>query len=84
MGFGLGYRQSTVETDTEDLKFSGFDWARFQIGGDWYFLKTLGFGPFLELVSGGFFSRPESAGKLRTHWHFSAGLRLVLDLPGKP
>jgi hypothetical protein len=84
MGFSLGYRKSTLASPDGDLSFSGFDWARIQVGGDWYAFKSVGLGPFLEVGSGGFFSRPEDTGNLRTHWYFAAGFRLVLDVPGKP
>lgn len=92
MLFSVGYRQSNVtppplgpatDPPSNGWDFSGFDWARIQVGGDWYAFKSLGFGPFLELDSGGFTSR-DSGGNLRAHWHFAAGLRLVLDVPGKP
>jgi hypothetical protein len=86
LSFGAGYRSLSldrVDRDAEELPFQGIDWARLQVGGDWYPASNLGFGPFLELVSGGYFERPEIAGNLRTYWQWSAGLRLAFDVPGK-
>ncbi|HEU5072762.1 MAG TPA: hypothetical protein VFU02_01285 [Polyangiaceae bacterium] len=83
LSFAVGYRDLRLDDGTEELKFKGIDWARLQVGGDWYPARNLGFGPFLELVSGGYFDRPEVAGDLRTYWQWSAGMRLVFDVPGK-
>lgn len=86
LSFAVGYRDLSldrVDRDEEVLKFKGFDWARLQVGGDWYPARNFGFGPFLELVSGGYFERPEIAGDLRTYWQWSAGMRLAFDVPGK-
>jgi hypothetical protein len=65
MSFAVAYRKSTLASAEGDFTFAGFDWARVQVGGDWYALKTLGIGPFLELHSGGFFSRPEGLSPAR-------------------
>ncbi len=83
LSFGVGYRHTSLDDGSETTSFSGFDWARVRLGGDWYPTRMFGFGPFLELTSGGYFDRPESAGALRTYWQGSIGLRLVLDFPGK-
>lgn len=83
LSFGAGYRDLRLDDGSEELKFKGIDWARLQVGGDWYPAANFGFGPFLELVSGGYFDRPEAAGHLRTYWQWSASMRLVFDVPGK-
>jgi hypothetical protein len=86
LSFAVGYRDLQLENGdngSEVLKFKGVDWARLQVGGDWYPAANFGFGPFLELVSGGYFDRPEAAGSLRTYWQWSAGMRLTFDVPGK-
>ena len=86
LSFAVGYRDLQLENGdggSETLAFKGFDWARLQVGGDWYPARNLGFGPYLELVSGGYFDRPEVAGSLRTYWQWSAGMRLAFDVPGK-
>lgn len=83
MSFAVGYRDLKLDQGTQELAFKGVDWARLQIGGDWYPAANFGFGPFLEVVSGGYFDRPESVGSLRTYWQWSAGMRLAFDVPGK-
>lgn len=81
--FGVAYRRLALETSEETLEFVGIDWARLQVGGDWYPSRNFGLGPFLQVVSGGNFDRPDTVGALRTYWQLSLGLRIVLDLPGK-
>ncbi|HEY6728214.1 MAG TPA: hypothetical protein VI197_29595, partial [Polyangiaceae bacterium] len=83
LSFGAGYRDLKLDQGSEELAFKGIDWARLQVGGDWYPAANFGFGPFLEVVSGGYFDRPEVAGALRTYWQWSAGMRLAFDVPGK-
>lgn len=54
--FGMGYRTSTFSvvapgysTTTNDTAiYQGFDWARIALGGDFYPVPWLGFGPFVE------------------------------------
>lgn len=83
LSFGVAYRSVMLDQPDNELSFSGIDWARLQVGGDWYPARNVGFGPFLELVSGGYFDRPDEAGAFRTYWQWSIGARLVLDVPGK-
>lgn len=80
--YGLGVRFQSHEVGGVDRKYVGIDWARLQFGSDWYALPQLGFGPFVELGTGTFFSCPddESAGGL--YWRFMAGLRVAVDFPG--
>lgn len=89
---GVGFRTLSVgQTDNDfgtpgsggDSRFSGLDFLRFQIGGDWYPTRFLGFGPFVELTSGTYLSRPEAAGDGAVYFQFTAGLRLTFDVPGK-
>ncbi|HEY6558220.1 MAG TPA: hypothetical protein VI072_13140 [Polyangiaceae bacterium] len=79
----FGTPDETVSGNDDDARFSGLDFMRFQIGGDWYPTRFLGFGPFVELDSGTYLSRPEGAGDGAVYFHFAAGLRLTLDIPGK-
>jgi hypothetical protein len=83
LSFGVGYRNLAIDDGSQTETFRGLDWARAQLGGDWYPSSNFGFGPFMELVSGGYFERPESAGALRTYWHLAVGARLTLDFSGR-
>jgi hypothetical protein len=77
---GLGFRRTSVG----GTAFTGVDWVRLSLGGDWYPAPNLGFGPILELSLGTFFA--ESPGTLPTkalNAHFVAGVRVVFDTPGK-
>lgn len=75
---GIGYRT----LDTGSGSYSGVEWLRFSIGGDWYALSQLGFGPYLELDLGTFTDRP-SGTDAAVYATFAAGLRLAFDLQGK-
>jgi hypothetical protein len=65
------------------VRFSGFEFLRFQVGGDWYPARFLGFGPFVELNAGTYLSRPDDRGDAAVYFQFATGLRLTLDVPGK-
>jgi hypothetical protein len=79
----VAYRSLSVDDSVSKSSYSGLDWANVRVGGDWYPSKNVGVGPFMELVSGGYFNRPDDVGDLRTYWQFAIGARLVLDFPGK-
>lgn len=82
MSAALGFRTATISGSGADKKYSGVEWLRLQVGGDWYAFRNLGIGPFLELDTGWFYNHPAAtAGAL--HWQFLAGARLTFDLPGK-
>ncbi len=83
LSFGIGYRSQSSNSFGEKKQYGGLDWARLQIGGDWYALSQLGFGPLLELSAGSFFTRPEGESAGGVHWQFLVGLRVVADFPGK-
>ncbi len=84
LSYGIGYRfQSTDPSEGDSLDYSGLDWMRLQFGGEWYAWSQLGFGPLLELSAGTFFSRPDGEDGGGVYWNFLAGLRVVVDLPGK-
>lgn len=84
MAAGLGYRMTTISVGTQDVDYSGFEWLRVQVGGDWYAFDKIGFGPFMELDLGRYGSRsPGEIGEGANHWHFLTGARITLDLPGK-
>jgi hypothetical protein len=96
--FGPGYRSQTRDTPLVKRRFAGFEFVRVGVGGDYYPWSGVGFGPWLELDAGVFGTRPKTntagqpdrndAGNPVTvspalHFGFVAGLRVVLDLPGK-
>ncbi len=85
MSAGLGFRTTRITGGAGgDLSYSGLEWLRLRVGGDWYAFSNFGFGPFFELDAGHYFSRPSQAsGSASTHLAFTTGLRLIVDLPGK-
>ena len=78
---GPGFRVTNLEAGS----YSGVEWLRVQLGGDWYFAPNLGFGPFIELAAGTYFSKSDGPDleDRALHWNFGTGLRLVFDAPGK-
>lgn len=83
LSYGIGYRTQSSKFGGDTRTYSGLDWARVQIGGDWYALSQFGLGPLLELSAGSFFNRPSDESGGGVHFRFLVGLRLVLDFPGK-
>jgi len=84
MAAGLGYRITKLSGIADDPTYSGIEWLRLQVGGDWYAFDAIGFGPFLELDMGRYSSRsPGSVSDAANHWTFSTGARITLDIPGK-
>ncbi|MBI3204012.1 MAG: hypothetical protein HYZ29_20905 [Myxococcales bacterium] len=81
---GVGYRRTTLSGVGADVTYSGIEWLRLAVGGDWYAFDKVGFGPYLELDMGYYSSRSSGdLGDARAHWTFSTGARVTLDLPGK-
>lgn len=82
---GIGWRSTTLSgTPAGDYKYSGPEWLRLQIGGDWYPARMLGIGPAVELDMGTYWNR--SNGELGTaaaHYQFLIGARITLDIPGR-
>lgn len=84
MAAGLGYRTTKISGLGEDVTYSGVEWLRLVVGGDWYAFDKVGFGPYLELDMGYYSKRsPGDFGSAAAHWTFATGLRVTLDLPGK-
>lgn len=75
---GVGYRS----LDTGNTQYSGIEWLRLSVGGDWYALSQFAFGPYVELALGTLTDRPASS-NAAVYASFVTGLRLVVDLPGK-
>lgn len=89
---GVGYRSQRRDSPLGQREFSGFEFLHAVLGGDYYVWSGVAFGPFIELDGGVFTKRPKttSTGQPDTasvgsavHLGFAAGLRVVLDLPGK-
>ena len=77
---GLGFRHTSVGSTS----LTGVDWCRLAIGGDWYPASNFGFGPFVALSLGTFFSEsPGTLGQKALNAHFLLGGRIVFDGPGK-
>jgi len=81
---GLGFRTTSIDdTPTGKQDYSGIEWLRLAVGGDWYAFSLLGFGPFLEFDMGVFSTHPDSAGDSAAHFQLVLGARITLDVPGK-
>jgi len=84
---GPGYRSITQETPSGTKAYAGFEYLHVLIGGDYYLTSNLGVGPFIGLDGGVLAKRPQPlfGPGVKTAWHteFVAGLRVVLDIPGK-
>jgi hypothetical protein len=91
MSAGIGYRKTSIQDvpGGGDVDYSGIEWLRLQMGGDWYPLKFLGIGPLIELDMGIYSDRSGSGAQgapaleQSPHWQFIVGARLSLDIPGK-
>ena len=80
---GAGYESATVTQGGAKQKFTGVEWLRFAVGGDYYVFSGLAFGPFVELDFGSFLEHPAKGTAATVHATFLAGLRLTFDTPGK-
>lgn len=90
---GVGYRSMTLDTTSVKRHFAGFEFAHVVVGGDYFLFSGVGLGPWVDFDSGVFTTRSHynASGQLTgaklpgiaTHFGFSGGLRLVLDLPGR-
>jgi hypothetical protein len=85
MSAGLGYRTTTFSgVPGGDVDYSGIEWLRLQVGGDWYPFSHVGLGPFMELDMGIYGDKSVgSIGESAAHWLFQTGLRITLDIPGR-
>ncbi|HKY36879.1 MAG TPA: autotransporter outer membrane beta-barrel domain-containing protein [Polyangiaceae bacterium] len=90
---GGGYRRMRFNQDTqspladpyvtETQTYSGLNWLRLELGGDYYAWSGVGLGPFGALSLSSYTDRPEGAGDASVNTELSLGLRLLLDLPGR-
>lgn len=77
-GFGVAYRSFAVDAGGQTTTWSGLDWARLSVGGDYWVARSVGFGPYLEWDLGRYLSR--SNGTIdsgSTHSFLAAGARFV-------
>jgi hypothetical protein len=80
---GAGYRQISFEQDGAPQTFSGVEWLRLELGADYYMFSGFGVGPYGSLALSSYSTRPEGAGEARVNTELSAGIRFLLDLPGR-
>jgi hypothetical protein len=90
---GIGYQAQNRDTPLVDRHFSGIEFTHLAMGGDYDCWRGVGFGPWIQFDAGVYTKRPDtnSAGQLdapshvgsAVHYGFVAGLRVVLDVPGK-
>lgn len=84
ISYGIGYRGLNVTTANDaSLDYAGLEWLRLQVGGDWYALSQLAFGPYLELGAASFFDVPDGERRRGVNWRFQSGVRITFDFPGK-
>jgi hypothetical protein len=80
VGFGAGFRH----TKRGDESYTGIDFARLQLGGDYYASKNIGFGPLVELALGTFVGADGATlGTKAVNAHLIVGARFTFDGPGK-
>jgi hypothetical protein len=84
---GPGYRVLTQETPAGTKTYAGVEYLHAAVGGDYYLTTGFGIGPWVGLDGGVLAKRPNPllGPAVKTAWHteFVAGLRVVLDIPGK-
>lgn len=78
---GFGYRSLSIDGPGAP-SYSGWEWLRLSVGGDWYALSQVGFGPYLELDLGSYLNPPQGA-NAGVYVTMATGLRLVFDPAGR-
>jgi hypothetical protein len=71
----VGVRSTSVDIGNATAHHSGPELLKLTLGGDWYPTANLAFGPYVTLDLGTYGSAAYEG--------LGAGLRLILDLPGK-
>lgn len=79
---GAGYREISIEGDGPKTKDSGLAWLKLALGGTWYALAQVGFGPYVELELATLTDTPKGA-EPSVFASFGAGLRLQFDVRGR-
>ncbi|MGC4089573.1 MAG: hypothetical protein QM756_17130 [Polyangiaceae bacterium] len=78
---GVGYRKLSLSGTPSDADYAGIDWARVALGGDWYALSQVGFGPYAQAALGTFTDRPQ--GSATVYGMVNLGLRFTFDAQGR-
>jgi hypothetical protein len=79
---GVGYRTLTASGAPRELEYKGIDWARVALGGDWYALSQIGFGPYVEATLGTFTERPSGTSST-VYGMVNLGVRIAIDAQGR-
>jgi hypothetical protein len=86
LSFGAGYRKLDMHDPSArlqtDATYAGLDWFRLGLGGDWYALSQLGFGPYAQLTLGTFTERPART-DASVYAMMTFGFSVSLDAHGK-
>jgi hypothetical protein len=80
---GAAYQRATLSESGRTACFSGLEWLRVALGGDYYAFSGVCLGPFVELNLGTFFARAGVPSRSTVHGAFLAGVRLGFDTPGR-
>lgn len=81
--FAVGYR--SLNESAANASYSGVEWGRIMLGGDFYPWSNFGFGPYLTMDLGSYGSHPAADGNAsnKLFLNLATGLRVVVDFPGK-
>jgi hypothetical protein len=81
---GVNYRSMTIDDPGRSAvsgagAYSGWDFARLSLGGTYYPVPFLGFGPYLDASFGGFRLLPDGRSSAGVYTFIDFGLRVTLD-----
>lgn len=79
---GGGHRAVTISSDGQEKTDSGLAWLKLGLGGNWYALSQVAFGPYVELELSTLTDTPKGSNP-SVFAHFSSGLRLHFDVRGR-
>lgn len=82
LSLGFGLRKLEATTAAGQVDYTGIDWLKFELGGTWYAISQLGFGPFVELNLGSFTKLP-AGHDASVYGSLAFGLRVALDPRGR-
>jgi hypothetical protein len=80
---GAGYRQVSYDQQDTTNTFSGAEWLRLELGADYYVFSGLGVGPYASLGLSSYSKRPAGTNDASVNTELSAGIRFLVDLPGR-
>jgi len=81
--YGIGAMALSGVAPNGEGSYVGIEWMRLSFGGDWYALRNLGLGPYVELGAGSFWQAPAGEEPGGVQFRFQMGMRIVLDIPGR-